>query len=475
MPNHLWSAGLVAFIGLTFAGCVTNQEQYEELRAEADRPLSELEPPVRLALPEEVEDAEERDPFADQPELTLAELQREVLERNPRLVAMHEAWKAAVAEYPQAVALEDPRLSLGLAPETISTPNVGEGPMRRELDLGVRADLSQQIPWPGKRTLRGEVALESARAAREELERERLELLQEAALSFYELWFTREAMEIYRENQELLREFKDIAEIRYGTGRVSKQDALQAEVDVQLLEQRMIELERQREVARARLNELLHRSPEKPLPPPEREGPVEVELAPAKALIREAIDRRPELYALASRLRAQLARLGLAEKDFFPDLTVSGVYNSLWQIDELRTMLGVGVNLPIWREKRHAAVEEALARIEALRAELASEVAQVRTEVQTAHERVREAERTLDLYDERLIPVAEENLEAARSAYQSGEIDFLQLLEAQRDLLNARLRRQQSVYEVQRRMAELRRAVGIFAEQNEMTEEMQHE
>src|SRR5690606_16947670 len=151
------------------------------------------------------------------------------------------------------------------------------------------------------------------------------------------------------------------------------------------------------------MNGLLHREPDAPLPPPPAELPARdlVERESAD-LIRMALDRRPELESQAGRIRAGEAAVDLARREFYPDFTVMGSYNSMWMATEHEWMVGVGVNLPVWRAWRHAAVDEAQARTARARSERERLVDRVRVEVEEAHARAREAHHVVELYRNRL-------------------------------------------------------------------------
>ena len=98
---------------------------------------------------------------------------------------------------------------------------------------------------------------------------------------------------------------------------------------------------------------------------------------------------------------------------------------------EPAAMLGVRVNLPVRTGRRNGAVAEAEARVAQRRAELAQRVNQVNFEVQQAYAQVLEGERTVRLYEEKILPAARKNVDAAASAYESGKIPFVALIEAE--------------------------------------------
>ncbi len=443
---------ITAFLG----GCLGGTTRYEELYQEASSSLSEL-PAI---LPSDSSSAaqaaltppEHAAPlFAGQTELQLSGLIEAVQRRNPTLVAMQNAWRAAVSRYPQVTSFEDPVFSYGIAPQSIDSSDV---------DFSQKFDLSQRLPWPGKLKLRGDIALSEAEAARGDLQAARDKLLQETKEAFFDYYFVIRAIEINEVNKALLEGFRRIAETRYEVGTASKQDALQAEVEHDHLLHRGIILERTRTTSRAKINTLLNRTPHLDLPPPPMKLSLPGERPDIEALYQRAVHRRPELQALAHRLKGRRAARELAHKDYFPDFNVTASYNSLWQEDDLRPLVGVGINVPLFLEKRRTAEREAKAHIERLKAELSSVMSQIAMEVTESFDRLVETEQIVHLYRTEQLPAARENLEAAQSGYASAKNDFLTLLTAEKTLMLMELSYHQALSEYHQRIAELERAVG---------------
>ncbi len=169
-------------------------------------------------------------------------------------------------------------------------------------------------------------------------------------------------------------------------------------------ERRQIEIERMQRVATARMNTLLRREPLAPLPSPPQGLPVSGTLPPVEELQGMAIARRPDLGALAARVRADEAAVTLATKQYNPDAEVFGRYDSFWQPaatqSDLRGQVGFNMNVPIYRQKLQAAVCEAQFRLSQRRAEYRQRQLDIQYEVQAAYEQVDESRRTGRPFDE---------------------------------------------------------------------------
>jgi len=348
-----------------------------------------------------------------------------VLSRNPSLAEMEEAAIAASARIEPAGALEDPTLSYALAPATIGN---------RSLDAGHRIEVGQSLPWPGKLAAQEDAARERALAARETQALQRLNVIAAAKAAFAEWYFVHEALRLNRENQRLLEDLRASAEARFAAGRGLQQDVLQAEVEIALLDDRQLALEQQREAVLARLNALMNRRPHAALPPPSF-LPAEALLAPLPALIERASAHHPDLRRLEHQIEEKSADIRFAEKEFYPDFRIGAGYNSLWDAQDKRWSFGVSLNIPLDRSRRRAELSAAHAdrrraeyRLSDRRAELLAELARIHAEVERAAN-------SIDLFEERLLPLSENTLNVSVSEYRSGAGDFLDVVVAERNKL----------------------------------------
>jgi outer membrane protein TolC len=276
-----------------------------------------------------------------------------------------------------------------------------------------------------------------------------------------DLYVSARALEVNEQHQVLLEQFRKSAEAQYIAGRASQQDPLQAEVELAHLEHFRIVLEADRDIAAAQLNGLLHRAPQAPLPPPPAEQPGPGD-APAEtgALQQQALADRPELRGQTARIRSARARIDAARREFYPDFEVMGSYDSMWAMPEHQWMLGIGLNIPLQRGRRHAAVEEAEAM--AARARNADRTLRdrIRVEVERAAVRVHEGIHVLQLVQDRLLPAARDQVDAALAGFVTGRNAFLAVIEAEKNLRAVELNLHRARADLARRIAALDRAVG---------------
>lgn len=376
----------------------------------------------------------------------------DVLNRNPSVAATIAAWRAAAAQYPQAIALNDPTLDVALGPASWGS---------NEVDSAYMVMASQQLPWPGKRRLRGAIVNSQAAATASEIGNTRLRLAEAARLAFYDYYAAHHELQLNVENIRRTREFRETAAARLRANLVTQQDVLQADVELALLDRRRSELDRQLNVAQARINTLLVQDAMLPLPPPPVALPVLADVVPPDVLRELAIPARPDLAGLSAQIRGEEAAIALAEREFYPDAELYARYDAFWQEQPLRPVVGMNVNVPLYRSKRYAALREAQSRRQRYRGEYERLVYELSNEIQAAYERLAESRRTALLYRERIIPAAEQNVESALAGYVAGRVDFLRLIEAQRQHIELREQQVETEADVYRRLAELQRVSAV--------------
>ena len=385
--------------------------------------------------------------------LVRAALIDQVLARNPSLEAAAAALRAARARVAPAGAFDDLMVSYSLAPLSIASERV---------PFGQQVEVGQALPWPGKRGLRTDVARAEEAVARSDVQELRLRLALMASQLYDQYFLVHRAFAINEEHVALLETIKQSAEAQYVVGRASQQDPLQAEVELSHLLHERLTLGAQISTLRAQINALLHRVPQAELPPvPENLPLPDSPPAPSADLQAEALRQRPELAALRARLAGSEAGVKLAQLGYYPDLRVMGSYNSMWMDRAHQFMAGVSVNVPVLQlGARRAEVEGARAELAHVRSTEAELTDSIRAEVHTAREHLIEAHHVIELYEQRVLPAARDQVAAARAGFTSGRNSFQAVVEAQRNLRTAQLRLEEAVAAVQTRQAELSRALG---------------
>ena len=391
------------------------------------------------------------DSLLSMPTLDLVLLERAVLEANPSLGAMRAAWKGAEAAADQEGALEDPMLEIMTAPQSWSSPNVEPAYM---------ATISQRLPLFGQRGLKARAARAGARALGEDYRSARLDIVREARRAYYEYFLAARGHAVNAEIKDLLGQVRRTAVGRYSAGTVGLEDALQADVEMAMLDHEDVALTREQRVAAARLNALLQRAPGSAFPAP----PVEVTLPPAPArsdsLLALALASRPELKSWAAQRDSRAAELSLARRQRLPELTLSARYDRYWDTPELRPSAGVSLNLPIQFGRLGAAERAARAGVEQMDLRRKAAEAQIGAEIETTLAGVQETGHEIHIIQDRVVPATERALRAVRASYENSRAAFSALLNGERDLARARMDLYRAQVGYLQGLADMDRAVG---------------
>jgi outer membrane protein, heavy metal efflux system len=400
--------------------------------------------------------AETNDPVTGVETLSEKQLVEWVLKRNPGLEELQAAVTEAVSRVLPASSLDDPQLSYAFAPETINGFRRADGTTR---GFNQRIELTQSIPWPGTLALREEQARNEVTASGQILSDRRLQIIAAIKAGFAEWYYVHRALEINLENQELLLELRHVAEAQYAAGRASQQDALQADVEHAVLESQALPLKRERRSIQAQLNALINRAPQETLPPPVNLSPPSA-LPESKELQLMTLSSHPMLKQIEANLNANEAAIGLAKKKYYPDFKLLAGYNSLWDEDDKRLLIGASINLPLDRNKRNASLKAANAAKMKTRWRLIDRRNQLLADQERSYAEVLESIDAINLYNNRLMPLADENLSVAEADYRAGVGDFLNVITAEKQKLTTELRLQRSYANYLRRYAELERWTG---------------
>jgi outer membrane protein TolC len=359
---------------------------------------------------------------ADEPDAALRSILDEALTRNPDLLAARALLAAARSRPPQARALPDPMLALGYTNDGWS-PTLGARDMTT---LGFT--WSQELPHPGKRRLRGEVASLEAGQAEQQLERVRLGVVAAVERAYAELRLAREVAGIVREQEDVWRRIEGVARARYAVGQGAQQDVLRVQVEVTRIEQLRIDQAAEAEVRRADLNRLRAADADTPVETPAPLALRPVETDPAEQL-RLAEASSPELRAAALAVERERTALELAKKESRPDLTLQAGYMNRGRLDPM-WQASVGVSLPLFARKNAARVAEAEARLRASESNRQATLLRLRARTQERLARLRAVEKTATLYEKGIVPQGQMAVEAGLVSYQASQLPFLALLES---------------------------------------------
>ena len=238
----------------------------------------------------------------------------------------------------------------------------------------------------------------------------------------------------------------DAVRTRYAVAASEHPDVIRAQVELGQLEDQLRTLKDMRTPAVARVNAALNRPVSTDLPQPVEPSNEAVDVSEEQVLawLRES---NPELAALRHEIAREDQSVALAHKEYYPDVMVGVGFMEMGEDDQAgmmqgqkdQVMLMTSVNLPIWRSKLEAGVRGAEATRAAAAAMYADRENALCNEAKLTSFRLRDAQRKMNLYRDTLIPMARQSLKASQTAFETGKASFLDILDAERALLEFQL------------------------------------
>ena len=383
-------------------------------------------------------------------------------EWSPELKAAHEKIRAILEQYPQAVYLENVLRQYNAFTKQLDTK---VGPVRH------KEMMAMEFPFPDTLALKGQIITEDVLIAQKEFEIALRDLVTEIKLAYYDYLYVIEATRINEENQKLLQQMIAIAQTKFRVGQGKYSNVIMAQVELSKLANVIITLEEQRETIIARLNTLLNASADLPLGVP---MPIEEE---------RVISTLVELYELAVQKRQEIqkqklliSKMGLvvemAKQMTYPEPTLGASYFENRSMADLKqtqkmpmtfmTQRTLNPTNTAWFGHRDSYIREMNVKIEAMEHRIKDLESSLRFVVKKHHFGMETANRSIRLYRQTLLPQAQQALDAANTAYQAAQIDFVSFLDAQRTLLSLRIEEQRALRDYRQHLAQLEQAIGMI-------------
>ncbi|KAB2970672.1 TolC family protein [Zoogloea sp.] len=378
--------------------------------------------------------------------------------RNPEYAAMRHEAEAAAERVEPAGALPDPKLRTELRDITrMGEQNPSLAPAR----VGsTRYLVMQDVPWLGKRELKREIAELDARGAAGRASGTWAELAARIKAAYSQLQYVHRNEQLTRELLDLVTRLEKIAQVRYAGGLAPQQDVIRAQVEQTGMKSELVALENERRQLQTRLNTLLARPGTSPFAAPEHLRPLPAPAQLDLALLEERVrSRNPQLFAEEARIRSAEKNRELTYKNRYPDFTL-GVSPIQYQGSVKEWELMVELNLPLQQGSRRAQERESEAMLLAARARRDATTNQVLGELAENLSGLEAARRTEALASTSLLPQSELTFKAALAGYETGKVDFATLLDAQRQIRQARQNQIKAQAEAQLRLADIERILG---------------
>ena len=390
---------------------------------------------------------------------TLPPLLQWAREHNPDWAAMRYESAAARARIEPARALADPMLLTEL--RDVTREAAGGGLSLDPSRVGsTRWQVSQALPGWGKRGRREGAAEAAADEAGLRAEAAWNELAAQIRGYWTQTWRFGQSLRVTRELKDILRGVEETARRRYAAGLAPQQDALRAQVELSMLDGELAQLEAELHGQQARLNSALARDPDAALAVPETLPALPlIDHARHQQLALRLKEKNPLTRAEAARAEAAERNREVVRDARWPDYRVGvGAIQMGNRVAEWELMLEF--NLPLQQGSRRANESEADAMAQAARSRRQAAENLALADLAHALADYEAARRLENLASRSLAPQAEVALQSALAAYETGRLDFATLLDAQRQLRQARLAAIRAHADAQLRLAEIEKTVG---------------
>lgn len=391
-----------------------------------------------------------------QERLSLAQAIEIALRQNPGLAAARQEMGMASGRFWADVSPPPPTLTL-----TREYIPAGKSPSQfQEQSIA----LNQNIDFPVSWYLKGERSSQSRRQAEAQVRSSTVSLIAKVKIAYYTARGCLDKLELARENVTIARDFSQRAEIRFKAGEATPLEYQTSRVQLGQAQQALERATKEERVSRSQLMFLLGRREE-------GRGTVPVpldslEYSPATGSLERnlimADQVNPRLSFLRSKKEAASTSASLAWWNVLPGLSLS----YLWQSRDGNSGyygFGVGVSLPLWALFDHRGkIEEASAALRASEFELNNTENRIGIEIEQAWLELKESERLIDLYLSEILKQSEEVDRTARVSYGSGEITYLEYLQARQLLIQSRSEYIDAMVQVNASRARLEEAIGAL-------------
>ena len=387
---------------------------------------------------------------------SLRELIQEAEQKNPQIAASFHAWQASRNVPKQVSAL--PETQVSVQQFSVGSPRPFAGYSNSNFAyIGFGA--SQDIPYPGKRQLRAQVAEHEADSMEAQTDSARRMVVGNLKIAYFKLAYIQQTVGVLEKSDQLLNQVEQAAEARYRVGQGNQQDVLKAQLQHTKILQEIAHHHREEGLLEAQIKQLLGRPQDSPDIVADTLTARSLSFS-APELLRKASEHNPDVRSKQASIEQKETQVELAHKNFRPDFNVQYMYQHTNGDTRDYYMATFGIRLPN-RGRQKAELAEAQENQERARRERDAESQRVLSEVQQQYVRARTSEERLKIYSDGLVPQSEATFRSALSAYQSNRQDFESLLSSFLDVLNLDLEYRNELVEHESALAELERVTWV--------------
>jgi outer membrane protein, heavy metal efflux system len=363
---------------------------------------------------------------------SLSALLEEAAHNNPDISAALRAWQAAAQIPSQVSTLPDPQVTVQHL--AVGSPRPFAGYSNSDfayLGFGI----SQDLPFPGKLSLKAEAAQRDAAISKERFEAAKRSVFEQVKASYFQLAYVHKTLAVLERDQTLLDQIEKIAEARYRVGQGSQQDVLKAQLQKTKMLNELAHHHELMESQQAQMKKILNRPPD--APEVDTDDLTETPLSyTSDELLARVRTQNPDVTGRQEMVRKQSLQVEAARKDRYPDFSLQYMWQHTAPQFRDYYMLTFSAKLPIYRKRKlDPELAQATEELSQSRREYESQVQQAYFDVRDQYISAETASQMLKISREGLIPQAMAAFRAGLAAYQTGSQDFQSLLTSFLDVL----------------------------------------
>ena len=354
--------------------------------------------------------------------LSLEDLLKLALERNPKVKSVNLEAEAASFRSAQEKSLPDPMVGFTLKNMGFPAFTIGQ-----EVMSGFGLSFTQAIPFPGKLRLKGEIAAKAYERRKEVRNAVILGVLKDVKTAYFELYVLHRSVAILGEQKAFLQKALELTETKYAVGNGAQSDVMKAMVEIAKMDEMITAMADTIKFFEARINLLLDFPPDTPLGMPQDQG---IESLPwSLAEIKKAAEENSPRVREASLMVDEGATMvALARKERLPNFVLEGGWEYKGKLPSMYEIM-VGLEIPLYyKTKQSQMLAESLMRLRSSESGLAAMKNDLTSMLTEDYIKGKSAETLIRLYRDRIIPQAQLTVESSLASYQVGKTDFLALL-----------------------------------------------
>ncbi|MBI4844554.1 MAG: TolC family protein [Nitrospirae bacterium] len=373
--------------------------------------------------------------FSEEP--VLEELIDEALKNNHEILMLEAKEAAAGFRIPQAKSLPDTMVMFGYENEGVRDLYTFDEEM--SADSQYMFSVSQMFPYPGKLSLKSEMASRDAESLEASRDFTRLKVTARIKELYYELFFTYKSIDLVKEMSALFSRIEEAALARYSTGMAPQQEVLMAQTEKYMFLEKEEMLKQKVQSLEAMLNSTIGRDAPSSLGRPAELSPGEYGYT-LDELLNAAYAAAPEIRAKERMLAGAGAKVEMAKKEYYPDFTINANYFAKNKYFEDMWGLTATVNVPIfYKTKQRQAVFEAEASLLEATHELDDVKFMLAANIRDNYSMLKSSEKLMDLYRSGLIPKTYQSFDSAVAGYATGKVEAITAITTLKSLIDYEL------------------------------------